>query len=104
MIENRAEDGLDPKDWIECAFHVVFPGHSDECDCKLRILNEYVFFEGGFTYTLYVDGCDCIHITAFEPPEETPKEGLVWPCRPGESGRLRGCVYAPQMKLIVASN
>jgi len=103
MIANRAEYGLGPGDWIQCAFHVVFPGHSDECDCKLRIANYYREKSWRYRHILYVDGCDCIHITAFEPPEETPKEGLVWPCGvdPYHCG---GCYFAPQMKLIVASN
>ncbi|KAL7434279.1 hypothetical protein ACHAXM_008990 [Skeletonema potamos] len=114
MIANRAKYGLGAKDWIQCAFHVVFPGHSDECDCKLKIANESFFCKSDtspigpflvYQHTLYVDGCDCIHITAFEPPGETPKEGLVWPC--GVDPRKHfcpGCYYAPQMKLIVASN
>ena len=88
---------------------MVFPGHSDGCDCKLRIANEFcsagIDPYGHYVHTLYVDGCDCIHITAFEPPEETPREGLVWPCGVDPVCSIfDGCYYAPQMKLIVASN
>jgi len=77
---------------------VVFPGHSDGCDCKLRIANEFcsagIDPYGHYVHTLYVDGCDCIHITAFEPPEETLMKVSCMAVRAGgvrQITRLRLC-------------
>jgi hypothetical protein len=98
MIKNSIDGGSDQQegiaicDYIRCAFYVVFPGHSDGCGCELEI---------GYWcdhYRLSVRGCDCFHITEFEPKGAKPHEGLVWPCLD------TGCYYAPQMKIHVAPN
>jgi hypothetical protein len=102
MIKYDAPDGI--KEWtdypycISCAFHVVFPGHSDGCDCRLET---YSHSRGGLRvidyYHVDVTGCDCLRITGFECDSGCPT-GLVWPCQDN------GCFYAPQMKIHVDAN
>ena len=89
---NDSHGGINGCEYIRCAFHAMFLGNSDGCGCELEI---------GYwksRYHLSVRGCDCFHITEFEPKDAKPDEGLVWPCLD------TGCRYAPQMKIHVAPN
>jgi hypothetical protein len=96
MIANRAKYGLSDYDFIECAFHVVFPGQADPdgCDCDLN--TRYHRDIGKYFLNLY--GCDCLSITNIEGDWQPgiPESRDQWPCY--YDG---GCEFAPQLKLIV---
>jgi len=104
MIANRAKYGLSDLDFIECAFHVVFPGHSDGCDCDLTTRYEYLSVTAFGIYRLYVHGCDCLSITNIEGDWQygIPESRDGWPCYVDEFSPGFVCDWAPQLKLIVA--
>jgi len=77
---------------IICSFHVVFPGHSDGCDCTIKTT-------AGFKYHFSAsDTCnDCFHIVGVYGSSGVP-EGNVWPCG-GD-----GCWSVPKVLVMVNPN
>ncbi len=106
MIKNSAPDGLDVCDYIHCEFSVVFPGHSDGCDCKVTIqygcLNSWFCALSG-RYKLRTYECGCFHVTDIVGGEGTPsaipKGRNEWPCKESPITALTAMTVADMLHL-----
>jgi len=99
MISNAAQCQISDLEYgtcetgeIICSFHVVFPGHSDGCDCTIKTTAAWKYH---FSAS---DTCnDCFHIVGIYGSSAVP-EGNVWPCG-GD-----GCWREPKMLVMVNPN